>query len=388
LPGLEALESRWLPSTTYTFTVDRSTDAGTTQAGVGSGTSGDLRYCIAQANAPHGSVGDSDLIVFKPSVFGTNRTISLSSALKTLTISDTHNLTIKGPAGTVTISGIDQFGVFALDPGTTVAFDRVAITHGNSDVFGGAIDNQGTVTLTNCTLANDAALYGGGLVNQGTATLTGCTLANDSAQIAGGLLNFNQGTLLLTNCTLYGNSASSGDGGGIDNLSGTATLINCTLDKNSASGRGGGIYNNATLNLTNTLIAFDTAPTGPDILNSGTFATASHNLIRIGDGGSNLVSPLTNGNNGNQVGTMGNPIDPRLDPRGLRDNGGPTKTIALEPGSPAINAGDDSVLATVHTDQRGQPRKSGTHVDIGAFEVQQAPPASPGGSRSGPRFGF
>ena len=73
------------------------------------------------------------------------------------------------------------------------------------------------------------------------------------------------------------------------------------------------------------------------------------------------------------MGDRANPIDPKLDP--LSDNGGPTLTHALMPGSPAIDTGDDSVLGAPHlltTDQRGVgfPRKSGAHVDIGAYEVQ------------------
>jgi hypothetical protein len=59
----------------------------------------------------------------------------------------------------------------------------------------------------------------------------------------------------------------------------------------------------------------------------------------------------------------------------LQSNGGPTPTQALLPGSPAIDAGDDSVLGSpfnLTTDQRGPGflRKVGAHVDIGAFEVQ------------------
>jgi hypothetical protein len=69
-----------------------------------------------------------------------------------------------------------------------------------------------------------------------------------------------------------------------------------------------------------------------------------------------------------------NSTNPKLGP--LQNNGGPTFTMALLAGSPAIDAGDDSVLGSplfLTTDQRGPgfPRKSGTHVDIGAFEVQQ-----------------
>src|SRR5207244_2459322 len=77
--------------------------------------------------------------------------------------------------------------------------------------------------------------------------------------------------------------------------------------------------------------------------------------------------------NGDLVGTPGAPLDPKLGPLG--NNGGPTWTMALLPGSPAIDAGDDALLSApfnLATDQRGLPRKSGAHVDIGAFEFQAA----------------
>src|SRR5262249_30509049 len=81
----------------------------------------------------------------------------------------------------------------------------------------------------------------------------------------------------------------------------------------------------------------------------------------------------TNGVNGDQAGSVASPLDPRLGT--LQNNGSPTLTMALLPGSPAIDAGDDSVLGAplfLTTDQRGPgfPRKAGLHVDIGAFEIQ------------------
>src|SRR5260370_25869021 len=81
----------------------------------------------------------------------------------------------------------------------------------------------------------------------------------------------------------------------------------------------------------------------------------------IGDG-TNMTG-LSNGVNGNQVGSAASPIDPLLGP--LADNGGPTKTHALLPGSPALNAGDPSQLGTA--DQRGVVRKGG--VNIGAYQA-------------------
>lgn len=59
--------------------------------------------------------------------------------------------------------------------------------------------------------------------------------------------------------------------------------------------------------------------------------------------------------------------DPKLGP--LADNGGPTLTMALLPGSPAIDAG--SAVGAPATDQRGVARPQGPGVDIGAFELQQ-----------------
>ena len=89
--------------------------------------------------------------------------------------------------------------------------------------------------------------------------------------------------------------------------------------------------------------------------------------------GHNLDSDGTCGLNGPE--DLSNVVDPILGP--LADNGGPTLTIALLPGSPAIDAGDDSVLGAPHnlaTYQRGPsfPRLQGTHVDIGAYEAAPA----------------
>jgi len=80
---------------------------------------------------------------------------------------------------------------------------------------------------------------------------------------------------------------------------------------------------------------------------------------------------FTNGVNGDLVGSTNAPLDAVLGP--LADNGGPTLTMALLHGSPALDAGDDALLQrpyNLKTDQRGFARKSGAHVDMGAFEFQ------------------
>jgi predicted outer membrane repeat protein len=142
------------------------------------------------------------------------------------------------------------------------------------------------------------------------------------------------------------------------------TVTDCTFSGNSANHDlfgGGGIYNAGTsrLRLRNTLVAENSAQSGgPDV--DGALTSFGHNLIGIGDGGSGYAST-------DLVGTSANPIDPKLGP--LQDNGGPTWTLALLPGSPAIGAG---ALTDMEWDQRGPgyARSVNGTTDIGAYEIQ------------------
>ena len=109
----------------------------------------------------------------------------------------------------------------------------------------------------------------------------------------------------------------------------------------------------------NTIVAGNTAATsGPDVF--GTFASQGNNLIGETDGSSGWVgSDLT--------GTIAQPLNPLLAPLG--NYGGPTQTMALLPGSPAIDAGSNVLIpAGVTTDQRGEGFILGQRVDIGAYE--------------------
>jgi hypothetical protein len=113
--------------------------------------------------------------------------------------------------------------------------------------------------------------------------------------------------------------------------------------------------------LHNTLIAgnFGGGTGFPDDVDGKLDPSGSYNLIGDGFG----MYGLSNGVNGNQVGSASDPIDPRLG--SLQDNGGPTQTLALLPGSPALNAGDPAQLGTA--DQRGV-RRTGA-VNIGAYQA-------------------
>ena len=157
------------------------------------------------------------------------------------------------------------------------------------------------------------------------------------------VLNANGGTLVLDNCTLAGNSATNG--GGIYN-SGTSTFNNCTLSGNAA-GSGGGVYQDQSGSgasaFVNTIVTGNTATNGPNPNIYGLFNVLVENSLASGD---SLLAPLGN-------------------------YGGPTQTMPPLPGSPAIDFGSDSITNTLATDQRGYPRLSGAHVDIGAVEVQE-----------------
>ena len=273
-----------------------------------------IQYALSQSSA-------GDLIVLGPGTYFENVTVGV-------------DVTIQGDGTTGSIiDGGAAASVVTISPGVTSTLNQVTITNGNAQAGSG--------------------FEGGGISNNGTLTIIGSTINGNQAVSApgdgGGIANIG-GALTIINSTISGNFAQNG--GGIFNSEGTTTIVNSTINGNSAPA-GGGILNEAssTLNLTNTIIAGSLG--GGDCSNSGTLGTNLNNLIQDGS-----CSPTVSG-------------DPKLGP--LQNNGGPTATHELLVGSPAINAGDDSVLGSplfLETDQRGPgfPRLVCTHVDIGAFE--------------------
>ena len=224
--------------------------------------------------------------------------------------------------------------------------------------------------------------FAGGIFTEGLLTITNSTISgNVSKSIGGGIMNRGGAVLRLRNSTLSGNSAL--DGAAINNdTNGLLHLTNCTITNNTSQGQGAVQINSQTVEVRNTIIAGNG---GKDI--SGTFISRGNNLI-----GAQCViailncSGFTNGVNGDQVGTQEAPLDPRLGP--LTNNGGPTQTHAILPGSTALDAGNNCVLdnscspavgQSLTNDQRGTgfPRAADSAdadttatVDIGAFEAQ------------------
>ena len=344
-----------------------------------------LREAIAYANT---FTSSAPTITFDASVFGSAQVITLTGGQLGLT--DTSEpITITAPTTGLTISGNNTSRVFQVFKNATANLNGLTITAGNAGSKGsggGIYDYEGTVNLTNCTVTGNSAQYGGGILVYGAgsaATLTNSTVSNNTAYWGGGAYASYGGSLTLVNCTVSTNSST--DGGGIAAYHGSSmTVTNCTVSGNSGSRYGAGItvVNNSHGTLTNVTVSGNTAATGGGsglyVLNSSTVTlnntivagntngdifvyqasnvSGSNNLIGTGGSGG-----LVNGVNGNIVGVA----NPLLAPLG--NYGGPTQTIALLPGSPAIDAGSNA-LAVGTTDQRGQSYV-GT-VDIGAFESQ------------------
>ena len=236
----------------------------------------------------------------------------------------------------------------------------------NTAILGGGIASGGPLTMNGSNIIHNtaSAFGGGGIYSSYTLTITGSTIANNSAtsstSTGGGLET--GGVTVLTNDTIAGNVA--GTGGGIYNFASGAglTAVSCTIAGNSASGNGGGldVAAAAIATLRNTLVAQNTAASGNDIFGA-VVPTSDYNLVGDGNG----LSGLIDGVNGNQVGFYGT-IDPLL--AGLQYNGGPNQmmmTMALMPGSPALNAGAPDLLGS--PDQRGVVRTGG--VNIGAYQA-------------------
>jgi CSLREA domain-containing protein len=306
---------------------------------------------------------------------GSTITFDMSQVTSPITLTSSElvldkSLTIQGPgANQLTVSGNNSVRVFNITSTGVITFSGLTISNGKvpSGNSGGGILNNSTATvnITNSTVSNNSAGFGGGILNfsTGVINVSNSTLNNNTASPSGGaIFNNSTGTINVTNSTISGNIAS---GGGIFNVTtGPINIVNSTISGNSApggAGAGGGIHNNSAspvISLKNTIVALNTAGsgTGPDLV--GPMTSQGNNLI----GKNNGSTGFTNGSNGDIVGTIAAPINPLLGL--LANNGGSTQTMALLPGSPAINAG--TITGAPATDQRGISRVGA--VDIGAFE--------------------
>ncbi|MEW5876699.1 MAG: IPTL-CTERM sorting domain-containing protein [Acidobacteriota bacterium] len=390
-----------------------------------------LREAIQEANngadtdcAGLPSPGDDTI------VFTVSGTITLSSTLPNILDAATVGaLTIDGSGQSVTISGDsdgDGFGnvrVMYVNSGGNLTLQNLTIAYGYvtnvtgygagiynaagatltvinctfsknwaSNSFGGGIYNAagGTLTVTNSVFRENSAFWGGGMYNSGTTNVTTTTFWLNSAAAFGGGIENDGGTLSITNCTFDNNSANN-YGGGIENKSGgTLNVTNSTFNQNSAGNGGGGINGagSGTMTVINSTLAFNTATWGGGIfVGTSHTATLKNTIIANSTGGgdcylwggtvtgnNNLIKDTTyacgliNGSNGNIIG-----VDPSTGPL----TGSPAY-FPLNPGSPAIDAGDPITCSNPPVSNQSQngitrPQDgdgNGSAIcDIGSFEA-------------------
>jgi hypothetical protein len=292
---------------------------------------------------------------------GDSITFSCSGDIKlTATLSITGSMTIDGSGQSITLDGQNQVQVISTSS-SDLTLKALSIVNGSSSSNGGGIDNEsGTVSISSSTLSNNSAPdLGGGIYNDhGTLTISSSTIANNSAGGGGGLFN-NSGTVSITNSTLSDNSTPNlggGGGGGLSNVYGTLTISSSTIANNSAGSRPGGIYNYGTLISDGSIVAENT---GGDCLNEASIQDKGYNLDSDGSCDFTGTGSLQNTN-------------PQL--AALANNGGPTQTMALQPGSPAIDVIPTSTNLCASTDQRGdaRPDDNESSCDLGAYESNYA----------------
>ena len=339
-----------------------------------------------------GSVCTGGTVHFAPALTG--QTITLTSGPLTLD----RSVTIDGAgAPGLTISGNNTDRVVIVNAGTTATLRQVTLAHGYGWQVAGGVLNNGALTLdhavvTENTMATDAGDYwqgGGGIYNGSGSTLTlvDSTVSGNTAHWSGGgVYSFFDTTTTIVRSTISGN-VSNDVGGGIRSL-GTTVITNSTISGNTSTGwHGGAIFQtDGNLTISSSTIATnvgpDWAPSTIFIGNWGVFVptlTLTNTIItgnhwyacerfapptagNIVSGGHNVVQDASCSPAASDMIIEDAGIGP------LGNNGGPTPTHPLLPGSPAIGAADDAACPT--TDQRGVERPQGVHCDVGAFELQ------------------
>jgi beta-glucanase (GH16 family) len=285
--------------------------------------------------------------------------------------------------------------VLIVDAGLTVNVSQLTMTNGYGFQLGGCVLNNGNLTLdhvtvTGCLMTTDAGDFwqgGGGIYNGAGSTLNliDSTVSNNNSGFAGGgVYSFFDTDVFVERSTISGNIAQD-VGGGFRGL-GDLVVLNSTISGNISVAwhGGGGFFTDGVTDVINSTIVDNVAPGGATGgLFVGTFSDAAatlnltNNIISGNIGniacflapfGAGEVALNSTGNNVFTDGTC-NPVasdqvvaNPGVLP--LQDNGGPTLTHGLQPGSPAIDAANPASCPP--TDQRGVARDAA--CDAGSFE--------------------
>jgi hypothetical protein len=394
-------------NSTWTLTIDNSTISNNHAGDAGGGIDSD---------------GSGSIVINSGSVITGNTSLNQGGgiyldAIQVGTVFQGANLTMQGTlvSGNKTLAaGVTAAGGGISNAGNGSVNIIVSVVQDNSADFGGGfadVNNQGTLSVASSAFLNNTAVGNGGAISEGgpatsiafseidgnssgsgggifangtTLTIQNSTIANNTASMNGGGIELQttaagSGASSITNSTIANNAAlnnAGANGGGLDapvGFTGSVNLTGVTITANFAD-NGGGVFwagaSGSSISFVDTIVAKNSASTaGPDANNpAGTFTDGGGNLIGVsgaGSGNTGFTAATT------QTGTVATPLDPLLGP--LQNNGGPTQTLALLTGSPAIDKG---VTTSFITDQRGVHRPQGTKFDVGAYEFNQGPTPS------------
>jgi hypothetical protein len=304
------------------------------------------------------------------------------------------NITIIGNHSTIRrASTAPDFRILQIGHTGELKLREMRVTGGRSNT-GGGIRNDGVLQMFDSTISgNSSSFIGGGIFNAATMRVSNSTISGNTARFAGGVFSGNEpgNSLVISNTTISSNRATS-DGAGVfvTNIStdSQAGIFNSTISGNSASGKGGGLYDyGVPVTLIDTIIAGNTAANGREIFNNVTgngavnglrFNVVGHNGLTNAQafvGFAPGATDITATSNGNTPTALNAIIRPTL-----ANNGGPTRTHALVPGSPAIDLVTDGTCPPPVRDQRnvGRPQDGDADgaaiCDAGSFE--RRPPTS------------
>lgn len=276
-----------------------------------------------------------------------------------------------------------------------------------TDGDGGGIDIDGKATITETTVSgNSSGDDGGALWASGLTTVQNSTISgNSSADEGGGIFSTTDGYVegktppddertTITNSTIFGNSSVDG-GSGIYNNNGYTeinytTITNNTITQNTATDpdEAFGVQSDSDdltgTRLTGTIVVGNTqegqlrdvgndAP-GANFPNDRPYESGGYNVIGQAQTDNPDIAGDQNreqdfdqdGDTTSQTVTQAFGTDSPT----LAENGGSTQTVALEPGSVAINNVPTGTEGTPQTDQRDVDRPQGNDSDTGSFEFE------------------
>jgi hypothetical protein len=300
----------------------------------------------------------------------------------------TDPVTIDGHGHTIRQTCTDN--VFVQDGSGLFTVQNLTIIGGHASGNGGGIFAASSLTVTNTAIVNNRAdAAGAGIGSQGTVTIMNSTInSNISSGIGGGIsLGPASSGVTVTNSTVSNNV-----GGGIGTTGSTeqaVTVVNSTITGNHDAGLGGGIFSGGSTTLVYATVVDNRANQAFDNIDTQHLESFGSVVAKHGPNVNCLAQTMSHGFNFSDDDTCRfadptdreNAGDPQLGL--LIDNGGLTRTLLPEPGSPLIDAippgsCQANGASAVTADQRGVTRPQGPGCDIGAVEVEvPTPPAPP-----------